>query len=102
MALEIKLSPSWLLINNEYSVSGVILIHKIQKKGRKPRFERTYHKDVIYALKYYAQTVINKNEKKVTTVREYLDEFDSILEEAAKNVKEAQKYYETSNEDTDK
>ena len=53
-------------------------------------------------MKYYAQTVINKNEKKVTTVSEYLDEFDSILEEAAENVKEAQKYYETSNEDTDK
>ncbi len=99
MSLEIKLSPSWILINNEYSTSGVILIHKIQKQGRKPRFERTYHKDVVYALKYYAQTVINKNEKKVTTVREYLDEFTSIQKEVAGIVKEAQKHYETSNED---
>lgn len=103
MSLEIKLSPSWFIINNEHSTSGVILEHRTKSKSSsKVHVDRTYHGGLAHALKYYTQTVINKNEKKVVTVREYLDEFDATLKEATENVKEAQKHYETSNEDTNK
>lgn len=103
MSLEIKLSPSWFIVNNEHSSSGVILEHRTKSKNSsKVRTENTYHQSVSHALDFYARVVIAKNEKKVKTIREYLDEFDSISKEVANIVKEAQKHYETSNEDTNK
>ena len=103
MSLEIKLSPSWYIVNNEHSSSGVILEHRTKSKSSaKVRVDRTYHGDLAGALQYYAKWAIANNDKKVKTIREYLDEFDTILKEATENVKEAQKHYETSNEDTNK
>ena len=103
MSLEIKLSPSWRIIDNPHSSSGVILERKIKSKNSsKVRIENTYHQSVYHALDFYARVVVAKGNKKVKTIREYLDEFDTILKEATENVKEAQKHYETSNEDTNK
>jgi len=103
MSLEIKLSPRWRIIDNPHSSSGVILERQIKSKNSsKVRIEKTYHQSVSHALDFYTRVVVAKNEKKVKTVREYLDEFDSISKEVANIVKEAQKHYETSNEDTNK
>lgn len=96
MSLEIKLSPSWYIVNNEHSSSGVVLEHRAKSKSSsKVRIDRTYHGGLAYALKYYAKVAIANNDKKVKSVREYLDEFDTILKEATENVKEAQQYFET-------
>ena len=89
MALQIKLSPSWVIINNEYSPSGVILVHKVKSKtSSKVREDRTYHPDVPRALDYYARVVIAKKEKKVKSIRDYIDEFEVIFNEGVERVEE--------------
>ncbi|AVH85642.1 hypothetical protein [Lactobacillus phage Maenad] len=96
MALEIKLSPSWVIINNDYSPSGVILLHKVRSKSSsKVREERTYHSDLAYALKYYAKNAIAKNDKKVKSIREYIDEYNKIFKDGVDKIEKMQQYFET-------
>lgn len=97
MSLEIKLSPSWVIINNDYSQSGVILLHKVRSKSSsKVREERTYHSDLAYALKYYAKVAIAKKEKKVKSIRDYIDEYEVIFNEGVERIEEAVEAQDTN------
>lgn len=96
MSLEIKLSQTWWIVNNEYSTSGVILEHRMKSKSNsKIRVERTYHGGLAHALKYYAKNVIAKNDKKVNSIRDYIDEYDKIFKDGVEKIEEAQRYFET-------
>ncbi|AFU63117.1 hypothetical protein 8014-B2_0050 [Lactobacillus phage ATCC 8014-B2] len=96
MSLEIKLSTSWWIVNNEHSSSGVILEHRTKSKSSsKIHIDRTYHGGLAHALRYYAKNVVAKNDKKVKSVREYIDEYDKIFEDGVDKVEEAQQYFET-------
>lgn len=96
MSLEIKLSPSWYIVNNEHSSSGVILEHRTKSKSSaKVRVDRTYHGGLAHALKYYAKNSVAKNDKKVKSVREYIDEYNKIFKDGVDKIEEAQQYFET-------
>ena len=96
MSVEIKLSPSWFIINNEHSTSGVILEHRTKSKSSsKVRIDRTYHGGLAHALKFYAKNAIAKNDKKVKSVREYLDEYNKIFKDGADKIEKMQQYFET-------
>ena len=96
MSLEVKLSRSWYIVNNEHSSSGVILEHRTKSKSSaKVRVDRTYHGGLAYALKYYAKVVIANNNEKVKTIREYIDEYNKIFKDGVDKIEEAQQYFET-------
>lgn len=96
MSLEIKLSQSWWIVNNEHSTSGTILEHRTKSKSSsKVRVDRTYHGDLTGALKYYAKVAIANNDKKVKTIREYIDEYNKIFKDGVDKIEEAQQYFET-------
>lgn len=96
MALEIKLSNSWHIVDNPYSSSGVILEHQIKSKtSSKVRIEKTYHQSVPRALDFYTRVVIAKKEKKVRAIRDYLDEFTAIYNEGVERIEEAIKTQDT-------
>ena len=96
MSLEIKLSQSWWIVNNEHSSSGVILEHRTKSKSSsKVHIDRTYHGGLAHALKYYAKNVIAKNDKKVKSVREYIDEYNKIFKDGVDKIEKMQQYFET-------
>jgi len=96
MSVEIKLSPSWFIINNEHSTSGVILEHRTKSKSSsKVHVDRTYHGGLAHALKFYAKTAIAKNDKKVKSVREYIDEYNNIFKDGVDKIEKAQQHFET-------
>ena len=96
MSLEIKLSPSWFIVNNEHSTSGVILEHRTKSKSSsKVRIDRTYHGDLAGALKYYAKVAIANNDKKVKSIREYIDEYNNIFKDGVDKIEKAQQHFET-------
>lgn len=96
MSLEIKLSQSWLIIENEYSPSGVILVHRVKSKtSSKVREDRTFHPDVPRALNYYTRFVIAKKQDKVKTVRGYIDEYNEIFKDGVDKIEEAIKAQDT-------
>ena len=96
MSLEIKLSTSWWIVNNEHSTSGVILEHRTKSKSSsKVHIDRTYHGGLAYALKFYAKTAIAKNDKKVKSVRDYIDEYNKIFKDGADKIEKMQQYFET-------
>jgi len=96
MSVEIKLSTSWWIVNNEHSTSGVILEHRTKsKRSLKVRIDRTYHGDLAGALKYYAKLAIANNDKKVKSVREYIDEYNNIFKDGVDKIEKAQQHFET-------
>lgn len=96
MSVEIKLSQTWYIINNEHSSSGVILEHRTKSKSSsKVRVDRTYHGDLTGALKYYTKTAIAKSDKKVKSVRNYIDEYNKIFKDGADKIEKVQQYFET-------
>lgn len=96
MPLEIKLSPRWRIIDNPHSSSGVILERQIKSNNSsKVRIENTYHQSVSHALDFYARVVISKNDKKVKSIREYIDEYDNIFKDGVDKIEKAQQYFET-------
>lgn len=96
MSLEIKLSPSWYIVNNEHSSSGVVIEHRTKSKSSaKVRVDRTYHGDLAGALQYYAKWAIANNDKKVKTIREYIDEYNKIFKDGVDKIEKAQQYFET-------
>jgi len=96
MSVEIKLSPSWFIVNNEHSSSGVILEHRTKSKSSsKVHIDRTYHGGLAHALKYYTKNTIAKNDKKVKSVREYIDEYNKIFKDGVDKIEKIQQYFET-------
>lgn len=96
MSIEIKLSPSWFIVNNEHSSSGVILEHRTKSKSSsKVHIDRTYHGGLAHALKYYSKNAIAKNDKKVKNVRDYVDEYNKIFKDGVDKIEKAQQYFET-------
>ena len=96
MSVEIKLSPSWFITNNEHSSSGVILEHRTKSKNSsKVRIEKTYHQSISHALDFYARVMISKNDKKVKSIRDYIDEYNNIFKDGVDKVEKAQQYFET-------